>query len=160
MIANYASVYLVCIGFFHHMNGLIYSMPHAVHNHSLGCVFRFDLVLSLTQLAFLRRFGVSAEPVLGTSFRPIGRKIIERLSSNSLTRSSFLRLAWWQFWRKVSWLLDTGSCARSYHCVGAQLLIRSRTKNKFITFILFFFITVAVRFLPSSAPLNSELNRL
>jgi hypothetical protein len=26
MIANYASVYLVCIRFFHHMNGLIYTI--------------------------------------------------------------------------------------------------------------------------------------
>ncbi|KAJ7354045.1 hypothetical protein DFH08DRAFT_955474 [Mycena albidolilacea] len=78
-------------------------------------------------------------------FGPIGRNIIEHMSPNSLTLSTSLRLAQWPLWPKLSWLGDTGFCARLYHCgIEAQLLTRSRTRNKFITLALFFFITVAL----------------
>jgi hypothetical protein len=92
-------------------------------------------------------------------FGRIGKNITERMLSNSLTRSTCLRLAQWPLWPKVSWLRDTGSCARLYHCVEAQLLTRSRTRNKVITLTLFFFITVAVSFYPSSTLLNFDFNR-
>ncbi|KAJ6571205.1 hypothetical protein B0H19DRAFT_1255195 [Mycena capillaripes] len=74
---------------------------------------------------------------------PIERDIIERMFSSSLSRSFSLRLALWLLLPKFSWSLDTGSCACLYRCVKAQLLTRSRTKNRFITFVLFCFIIVA-----------------
>ncbi|KAJ6549889.1 hypothetical protein B0H19DRAFT_1264778 [Mycena capillaripes] len=74
---------------------------------------------------------------------PIERNIIERMLSSSLSHSTSLRLASSPLWPKVFWPLDTGSCGRLYHCVEAQLLTHSRTKNKFITLTLLFFIIVA-----------------
>ncbi|KAJ7260615.1 hypothetical protein C8J57DRAFT_1514546 [Mycena rebaudengoi] len=59
---------------------------------------------------------------------PIGSNVVERVLSNSFSSSTSLRLAQWPLWSKVSWLPGTGCCA---------------TKNKFITFTLFSFITVA-----------------
>ncbi|KAJ7216151.1 hypothetical protein C8J57DRAFT_1538114 [Mycena rebaudengoi] len=107
MIANYASVYL-------------YTITH------WGVSFHF-IYHSLTQFAFLRRFGVCAEPVLGKSFWSYWKKhnrthVIEQFETLYLVATGVVTALVQSFLAGRYWLL---------------------TRSKFITIALFFFITVA-----------------
>ncbi|KAJ7931001.1 hypothetical protein B0H13DRAFT_2651680 [Mycena leptocephala] len=108
MFANYASVYL-------------YTITH------WGVSFHLIYNFHCLSLPFLRRFGVSAETVLGKSFRSSRKK-----HNRTYVMEQPLPL----------YIFATGIVAAL-----VQIFLAGRywllTKNKFITLILFFFIAVA-----------------